>query len=60
MVIWSAVKEFTKSQEIIDTGTKKPHIVTSNIEHDSIKLVLENFEKEVNAGTILEFLKESH
>ena len=56
MVIWSAVKEYNKNREEErndDAYHKKtkPHIVTSNLEHDSIKLVLENLELDSCAGT---------
>lgn len=55
LVIWSAVKEHNKYQAEgkNDDGyhkKSKPHIVTSNLEHDSIKLVLENLERESCAG----------
>ena len=55
LVIWSAVKEHNNTQAEGKNGDgyherSKPHIVTSNLEHDSIKLVLENLERESCAG----------
>ena len=55
LVIWSAVKEYNNNQaegknEDGYNKRSKPHIVTSNLEHDSIKLVLENLETESCAG----------
>ena len=57
-VIWSAVKEYNKNREEERNDdaypkTSKPHIVTSNLEHDSIKLVLENLEAESCAGNCI-------
>ena len=69
MVIRTAVKHFWKtfplvdqSQPLIDDGTPNhgkflPHIITSNLEHDSVKLVLEHLVDERQAGM---YLKYSH
>ena len=56
MVLLTALKHFWRTFPGVD-GTMKgpgvkhlPHIVTSNFEHDSIRLVLEEFEKAGKAG----------
>lgn len=53
MVLQTALKYFTDSQwhNVANGPTKSlPHFITSNLEHDSIKLVLEQFEKQNLAG----------
>ena len=56
MVLWTALKHFEKTFNPTqpDKSNHKnrllPHFVTSNLEHDSIRLVLEHFEREGLAG----------
>ncbi len=58
MVLHTAVDHFWKSTAGENTRSKgqqnevkvRPHIITSNIEHDSIKLPLEHFQKAGIAG----------
>ena len=51
MVLHSAPCHFWKTYPRDDTAGKRlPHIVTSNIEHDSIRLVLEKYLEDGKAG----------
>ncbi len=53
-VIYSVVKNARLHARIDEKSPANqqqiPHIITTNLEHDSVKLVLENLEKEQTAG----------
>ncbi|KAJ7405168.1 Selenocysteine lyase [Willisornis vidua] len=51
MVIHTARRHFLEGQPVAGRGRGTPHIVTSNVEHDSIRLPLEQLGKEVLAET---------
>lgn len=51
LVLHTAVEHFWKSCGASDSGdVGLPHIITSNVEHDSVKLVAEHLQKERKAG----------
>jgi selenocysteine lyase len=45
-VLWSVVKHFNMFYKTNDGSNHLPHIITANIEHDSVTLAIENFVKE--------------
>ena len=52
MILRTALTHFAKNRQEASNGPSQvlPHFITSNLEHDSIKLVLEQFEKDGLAG----------
>lgn len=60
MVFHSAMEHFQKSSMVADGGREenyhlngkriRPHIITSNVEHDSVKLVADHLVKMDKAG----------
>ena len=57
MVLWSAVQYWRDKQTQEGASSEgKPHIITSNLEHDSVARCLERLEKEGQAGTSLSCL----
>lgn len=56
LVLNSAIKHFwnfyakKKSEGTITNDSIRPHIISSSLEHDSIKLVLEHFQQQKIAG----------
>lgn len=57
LVLHTAVEHFRKHCRAAEQGaghqngcTGLPHIITSNVEHDSVKLVAQHLEKEGKAG----------
>ena len=56
MILRSVVKHYTMRNSNEGSEQKEmrvPHIVTSNLEHDAVKLVLENMQQEGAAGRFL-------
>ena len=45
-VFWSVVKHFNDKYNANEGSKQLPHIITSNIEHDSVTLAIENLVKE--------------
>lgn len=60
MVLQTALKYFKSwAGKSMQTSSCKPHIVTTNVEHDAILLPLKHFEEEQQAGKlkILDIIK---
>lgn len=59
MILNTAVKYFHSGQDWSHNGVLDkehlPHFITSNLEHDAVKLVLEHFAEEGIASTIILF-----
>ncbi len=56
MVLWTCVKYFKEQIPQYSREKKdKPHIITSNIEHDSIRLALKHLEESNVAGLHIQF-----
>lgn len=53
MVLWSALEYFNEwgKQRSI---ASKPHFVTTNVEHDAVKLPLKHYEAKQWAGILLQ------
>lgn len=49
MVLWSALEYYNEWSQN-KTETKKPHFVTTNVEHDAVKLPLKHYEAKEWAG----------
>ena len=63
LVFHSVLEEFKRSstaEKLLNGGPGLPHIIISNVEHDSVQLVAENLQKTGQAGennNVLELLK---
>lgn len=62
LVLHTAVEHFRRSCRAAEEGgwqqngsSGLPHIITSNVEHDSVKLVAEHLQKEGKAGKRREY-----
>lgn len=57
----SALKHYNECKKIVDNKNIKiesiPHIIISKIEHDSVKLIADEYKKEKLAGKIFSNLK---
>ena len=55
MVFHSVLKHYEKSRKKFN-NCDLPHMIISQIEHDSVKLIAENYEKEKLAGMFVVIL----
>ena len=50
LVLHTAVEHFRRNRRAAEQSEGLPHIITSTVEHDSVKLVAEHLQREGKAG----------